>query len=169
MSAEVVVIDPGPVNPPTKEEFVERCESFRKNNDSEGLFEFLDEFKNPENSSNLQCDICFMNKIKPNEIGFDFGNWKCSIKECGILTCYRCLETTRKLKYNDVETNYGPMGDGTIGKKFRCTHCRNYDWKYTMSSLLQREIPIKALERTMTKEAAEKKWCEDWYSKYHEI
>ena len=95
-----------------------------------------------------------MKKIKPNEIGFNWGNWKCSIEECGILTCYRCLE---KMQESNVETSYGPLDDKTIGKKFRCSHCRNYDWKYTMSSLLQYAIPRKALERTMDKQEAHKK------------
>ena len=35
-------------------------------------------------------------------------------------------------------------------------YARNYDWKYTMSGLLQYAIPQKALERTMSKELAYK-------------
>ena len=149
----------------TREEFIEKCEQFKENNDTEGLFDFLDEFNNPENSNNLKCDICFMKKIKPNEIGFNYGNWKCSIEECGILTCYRCLQ---KMSESNVETSYGPTDDKTIGKKFRCTYCRNYDWKYTMSSLLQYAIPQKALERTMDKHEAKEKIIKDYVSRYYD-
>ena len=113
----------------------------------------------PESPTNLECNICLKKNIKPNEVGFTLGNWKCSIEQCGILMCATCIEHTHQ------QDNVAWGNDGTIGKKWKCPVCRNYDFKYTMSSLLQYEIPQKALERTMSKEEAKDKVIRDHLSK----
>jgi len=137
----------------SREEFEERYQQLQQRNDSEGMMDLIDELQNPELSTNLKCNICYKKNINPNEIGKGIlqGSWKCSIKECGSLTCNNCL---RKIQEEEGETNFGCIGKGCIGEKFLCPFCRNYDWKYTMSSLLQYAIPQKALERTMSKEQA---------------
>lgn len=137
------------------EEFVERYQQLQQLNDTYGLMTLVDELQNPELSTNLKCNICFKKNINPNEIGKGLfqGIWKCSIEECGILTCHNCL---RRIQEEEGETNFGSIGEGCIGEKYLCPFCRNYDWKYTMSGLLQYAIPQKALERTMSKELAYK-------------
>lgn len=125
-------------------------------------FEQMMDIIMPEFPTNLECNICFKKNIKPNDFGLASGNWKCSIEQCGILMCATCIEKTHQ------EYNCGWGNDGKIGKKWKCPVCRNYDFKYTMSSLLNYEIPIKALERVMSKEQAKKIVFNRLYDQYHD-